>query len=134
MESGYEQSGPALRQALAQALEVSALLQEFRLQPGAAPGDATLAANLQRLALLQAKRANHRLLGEDTDTLREAIADLQQTIETQFAALPASVEGEAMRARWRYLRLTERPAGTLLYPFNARVEYLLEKLSENGPA
>ena len=39
-----------------------------------------------------------------------------------------------MRARWRYLRLTERPAGTLLYPFNAQVEYLLEKLGENGEA
>lgn len=134
VQSGYEKSGPALREALAQALEVSALLQEFRLQPDAAPAEASLAANLQRLALLQAKRANQRLLGEDTDTLRGTIADLQQTIETQFAALPDTAEGEAMRARWRYLRLTERPAGTLLYPFNAQVEYLLEKLGENGPA
>ncbi|MEL7936703.1 MULTISPECIES: hypothetical protein [Pseudomonas] len=129
VESGYEQSGPALREALAQALEVSALLQEFRVQLPP-PGEASLAANLQRLALLKAKRANHKLLGADDGSLDEQVADLREAIGAQFTSLPDTPEGEAMRARWRYLQLTERPAGTLLYPFNAQVEYLLHKLEE----
>ncbi|MDF3935545.1 hypothetical protein [Pseudomonas citronellolis] len=127
---GYISSGRALREALAQALEVSALLQELRIDTPAAGGAAGLADNLQRLALLQARIANRRLLGEEVGGLQERIAGVRDTLEAQFAALPSTPEGEAMRARWRYLRLTERPTGTLLYPFNAQVEHLLERLGD----
>lgn len=125
----YAPGGPQLQAALRQAESVVAQLPTYlpQVQAGTTP---ELSDDLRELALLEAQNANQKLLEGDANKRREQIARLQRNIDLQLSARPASAETESLRTRWRYLRLTERENGTLLYPFNAQLEYLLTRLSD----
>lgn len=125
----YAPGSPQLLDAVRQAGKAVDLLPRFLpvVQDETPP---TLTENLRQLALLEAQGANQKLLGGDEQARREAIAGLQGRIEEQLTALPASPENEALRSHWRYLRLSEHESATLLYPFNAQLEYLLARLND----
>lgn len=125
----YAAGSPRLQNALQQAAKAVELLPKFiPLTQGDTPP--TLADNLRQLALLEAKGANPSAIGGDAQARRETIADLQRRIDAELAARPVTPDNEALRSHWRYLRLTERESGTLLYPFNAQVENLLARLND----
>lgn len=125
----YSPGSPQLQNAVRQG--AAAIDQLPKFLPEAPDGEVpTLANNLRQLALLEAQGANQKLLGGDEPARRKAIAALQQRIEEQLAARPATPENEALRSHWRYLRLSEHESATLLYPFNAQLEFLLARLSD----
>ncbi|MFJ3054240.1 hypothetical protein [Pseudomonas nitroreducens] len=126
VRAAYVQKGVDLQHAVAQTREVAALFDSFILAREAlTPG---LENELRELALLEARRANERLLGKETGDDAKRIGELQERIGERLAALPAGASRDSLLSRWSYLRKAEKPEGTLLYPFNAQVEYLLAHL------
>ncbi|MFR0691065.1 hypothetical protein ACLUTX_16825 [Enterobacterales bacterium AE_CKDN230030158-1A_HGKHYDSX7] len=126
VRAAYSRKDVDLQQAVAQTREVAGLFDSFILarEPGA-PG---LENELRELALLEARRANGRLLGKQGGDDAQRINELQGAIGERLAALPAGASRDSLLSRWSYLRKAEKPEGTLLYPFNAQVEYLLAHL------
>ena len=122
----YTQKNVDLQRAVAQTREVAGLFDTFILARDPAPKG--LEDELRELALLEARRANGQLVrrGHGEDATR--IGELQELIGKRLAALPAGASRDSLLSRWRYLRKAEKPEGTLLYPFNAQVEYLLAHL------
>lgn len=126
VRDAYSLKGVDLRQAVARTQEVAGLFDSFILAREPAPQG--LADELRELALLEARQANRRLLGRDLEDAAERIGALQVKIGERLAALPAGASRDSLLSRWSYLRKAEKPEGTLLYPFNAQVEYLLAHL------
>ncbi|MGC4010393.1 MAG: hypothetical protein QM805_16255 [Pseudomonas sp.] len=126
VRTAYSQKDVDLQQAVLQTQEVAGLFETFIL--AREPASNGLQDELRELALLEARRANERLLEKESkgDTLR--ITQLQELIGERLAALPAGASRDSLLSRWSYLRKAEKPEGTLLYPFNAQVEYLLAHL------
>lgn len=123
---------PRLAAALREGGTAVGLLPNF-LPPVAAEADSpapSLADNLRELALLEAQSANRAYLDDDEQARRERIGALQHSLDEQFGARPATPADDALRSRWRYLRLTERADGTLLYPFTAQVDNLLGRVGD----
>ena len=126
VREAYSLKGVDLRQAVARTQEVAGLFDSFVLAREPAPQG--LEDELRELALLEARQANRRLLGRDLEDAGERIEALQEKIGERLAALPAGASRDSLLSRWKYLRKAEKPEGTLLYPFNAQVEYLLAHL------
>lgn len=122
----YSRRDVDLQHAVAQTREVAGLFDSFILTREPAPQG--LADELRELALLEARRANGRLLGKVNEDDAARIGELQALIGERLAALPAGANRDSLLWRWHYLRKAEKPEGTLLYPFNAQVEYLLAHL------
>ncbi len=126
VRAAYLQKDVDLQQALLQTREVAGLFDTFILAREPAPDG--LQDELRELALLEARRANGRLLGKESEGDATRIGELQELIGERLAALPAGASRDSLLSRWSYLRKAEKPEGTLLYPFNAQVEYLLAHL------
>jgi len=126
VRAAYLHKGVDLQHAVAQTREVAGLFDSFILSRESAPS--ALEDELRELALLEARRANGRLLGQETAGDAARIDELQKLIGERLAALPAGASRDSLLSRWSYLRKAEKPEGTLLYPFNAQVEYLLAHL------
>lgn len=126
VRAAYSQKGVDLRHAVAQTREVAGLFDTFILAREPAPQGPE--DQLRELALLEARRANGRLLGKESEGDTTRIKALQELIGERLAALPAGASRDSLLSRWSYLRKAEKPEGTLLYPFNAQVEYLLAHL------
>ncbi|MDH1008470.1 hypothetical protein N5J43_23865 [Pseudomonas nicosulfuronedens] len=126
VRAAYSQKGVDLQNAVEQTQEVAGLFDTFILAREPAPQG--LEDELRELALLEARRANGRLLGKESEGDAARIRDLQELIGERLAALPAGASRDSLLSRWSYLRKAEKPEGTLLYPFNAQVEYLLAHL------
>lgn len=128
VRAAYSQRGVDLKDALAQTHEVAGLFDDFIVSDKPAKATPTLADELRELALLEARQANRKLLGGAEQSEAARIAQLQGDVEKQLAALPDGPARDTLLSRWAYLRKAEKPEGTLLYPFNAQVEYLLAHL------
>jgi len=126
VRAAYSHKGVDLQQAVAQTQEVAGLFDSFIL--AREPASQGLEDELRELALLEARRANGRLLGAGNEGDPARIEVLQERIGERLAALPAGASRDSLLSRWSYLRKAEKPEGTLLYPFNAQVEYLLAHL------
>lgn len=126
VRAAYSHKGVDLQQAVAQTQEVAGLFDSFIL--AREPASQGLEDELRELALLEARRANGRLLGAGNEGDAARIEVLQERIGERLAALPAGASRDSLLSRWSYLRKAEKPEGTLLYPFNAQVEYLLAHL------
>ncbi|MCP1652133.1 hypothetical protein [Pseudomonas nitroreducens] len=126
VRAAYSHKGVDLQQAVAQTQEVAGLFDSFIL--AREPASQGLEDELRELALLEARRANGRLLGAGNKGDAARIEVLQERIGERLAALPAGASRDSLLSRWSYLRKAEKPEGTLLYPFNAQVEYLLAHL------
>lgn len=129
VRAAYSQPGVDLKVALAQTQEVAGLFDSFIIADKTAKTAPTLADDLRELALMEARQANRKLLGglEEKDSSR--IAQLQEAVEKQLNTLPAGPARDTLLSRWTYLRKAERSdGGTLLYAFNAQIEYLLAHL------
>lgn len=131
VRAAYSQHGVDLKTAVARTAEVAGLFDNFIIADEGTPATPTLADDLRTLALLEARQANGKLLGDGHAEDVERIAQLQANVEKRLTALPAGESRDALLSRWSYLRKSERPDGaTLLYPFNAQIEYLLEHLPQ----
>lgn len=129
VRAAYSQRGVDLKQALAQTREVAGLFDSFIIAEKQAQNPPALADDLRELALLEARQANRKLLGGAQSADAAQIVQLQANVEKQLAALPNGTTRDNLLSRWDYLRKAERPeGGTLLYPFNAQIEYLLAHL------
>ncbi|WP_236198997.1 hypothetical protein [Pseudomonas pseudonitroreducens] len=126
VRAAYSHKGVDLQRAVAQTQEVAGLFDSFIL--AREPASQGLEDELRELALLEARRANGRLLGAGNEGDAARIEVLQERIGERLAALPAGASRDSLLSRWSYLRKAEKPEGTLLYPFNAQVEYLLAHL------
>lgn len=126
VRAAYSHKGVDLQRAVAQTQEVAGLFDSFIL--AREPASQGLEDELRELALLEARRANGRLLGTGSEGDAARIEVLQERIGERLAALPAGASRDSLLSRWNYLRKAEKPEGTLLYPFNAQVEYLLAHL------
>lgn len=126
VRAAYSQKDVDLQNAVAQTREVAGLFDTFIL--AREPVRQGLEDELRELALLEARRANGRLLGKESGEDAARIGELQVQIGERLAALPAGASRDSLLSRWSYLRKAEKPEGTLLYPFNAQVEYLLAHL------
>jgi hypothetical protein len=126
VRAAYTQKDVDIRQAVQQTQEVAGLFDSFILARSPAPQG--LEGELRELALLEARRANGRLLEAEDGKDAQRIGELQERIGERLAALPAGASRDSLLSRWSYLRKAEKPEGTLLYPFNAQVEYLLAHL------
>ncbi|MDH0289835.1 hypothetical protein N7414_11975 [Pseudomonas sp. GD04087] len=126
VRAAYSHKGVDLQRAVAQTQEVAGLFDSFIL--AREPVSQGLEDELRELALLEARRANGRLLGAGNEGDAARIGVLQERIGERLAALPAGASRDSLLSRWSYLRKAEKPEGTLLYPFNAQVEYLLAHL------
>ncbi|MCP8465269.1 hypothetical protein NK553_15065 [Pseudomonas sp. ZM23] len=131
VRAAYSQHGVDLKTAVAQTAEVAGLFDKFIVADEGAPVAPSLADDLRALALLEARQANNKLRGGGYAEDVERIAQLQANVEKRYTALPAGESRDTLLSRWSYLRKSERPDGaTLLYPFNAQIEYLLEHLPQ----
>ncbi len=126
VRAAYSHKGVDLQRAVAQTQEVAGMFDSFIL--AREPASQGLEDELRELALLEARRANGRLLGAGNEGDAARIEVLQERIGERLAALPAGASRDSLLSRWSYLRKAEKPEGTLLYPFNAQVEYLLAHL------
>jgi hypothetical protein len=126
VRAAYSQKDVDLQRAVAQTRAVAGLFDTFILAREPAPQG--LEDELRELALLEARLANGRLLGKESEGDAARIGELQELIGERLAALPAGASRDSLLSRWSYLRKAEKPEGTLLYPFNAQVEYLLAHL------
>ncbi|MFV3412783.1 hypothetical protein ACQCLI_23215 [Pseudomonas nitroreducens] len=129
VRDAYNKKGGDLPTAVRQTREVAQLFDSF-LEAGA-DTSSKLHIDLRELALLEARKANGKLLGESADEESQRILALQQDIQSQLEAMPAGNERDALLMRWTYLRKAEGPSGTLLYPFNAQIEYLTRYLPQS---
>ncbi|MBO3276906.1 hypothetical protein [Pseudomonas schmalbachii] len=131
VRDAYTSRDVELKSAVSQAREVSALFDAFILVDAGRKRPPSLTGNLRRLALLKALQANRELLGETQD--QAELDSLVGAIGKQFDDLPngdrdASRQHGMLQKRWQYLLLTSNAGHTLLYPFNAQIEYLLAHL------
>lgn len=130
VHDAYTKRGVDLRQALQQTRQVAELFDSFlQPAPGATQGP-TLLDEVRELALLEARGANRKLLGELTAADGRRIAELQEEVQARLEALPDSPERDKLQLHWRYLRKAQTADGTLLYPFNAQIEYLTAHLPQ----
>lgn len=128
VRAAYSQSGVDLKQALAQSREVSELLDSIIVAEEPTQSTPTLADNLRELALLEAHHANSQTLHGVHVDHSEQMEQLLQRIDQQLSSLPANATRDNLRVRWTYLCKALRPEHTLLYAFNAQIEYLLAHL------
>ncbi|QRY79826.1 hypothetical protein JVX91_01540 [Pseudomonas sp. PDNC002] len=129
VRDAYGKKGVDLKQAVKQTREVGDLFNTF-LIAGSDP-QPKLLAELRELALLEARKANGKLLGVATEKDTKRIGELQESVQQQLQALPANSDRDGLLMRWSYLRKTETDKGTLLYPFNAQIEYLTTHLPQS---
>ena len=129
VKDAYTKKGVDLKLAVKQTREVADLFSAF-LAPDAAATAPQPGGDLRELALLEARKANAKLLGAPSDAETKRIGELRESLQRQLEALPAGADREKLLMRWAYLRKTETADGTLLYPFNAQIEYLSTHLPQ----
>ncbi|MBB4867936.1 hypothetical protein HNP46_006855 [Pseudomonas nitritireducens] len=127
VQAAYREKGVDLKKALNQSQEVADLFDSFLVS---SPPPAGLASDLRELALLEARKANHALLGIEAAANQQRIEQLRSAITAQLDALPEEAQRERLLTHWNYLRQAQAASGTLLYPFNAQIEYLSEHLPQ----
>ncbi|WP_447753660.1 hypothetical protein [Pseudomonas nicosulfuronedens] len=128
VRDAYSKKGIDLKEALRQTREVAELFDSFLMStPDNAP---TMIGELRELALLEARGANRKLLDEPLTTDSRRIDTLLTSLQGHLDALPDSPERTRLLAHWAYLRKSQVAAGTLLYPFNAQIEYLSSHLPQ----
>ncbi|MBB2493429.1 hypothetical protein [Aquipseudomonas ullengensis] len=137
----YQESAQRVHQAYAvreldldseldQALQVSGLFSAFLPQAETATAP-SLADNLRQLARIKAALATQAATA--SGSLKASA--ISARIDRQLGALARS-DAElyaSIMPRWRYLQLTERNGKTLLYPFNAQIEFILARLQAAEP-
>lgn len=122
VREAYSRKGINLQQALQQTREVAELFDSFLASSSdSAP---SMIGELRELALLEARGANRKLLGEPSATDSQRIEALRTSLQSHLEALPDTPERNRLLAHWAYLRKSQAAGGTLLYPFNAQIEYL----------
>ncbi|WP_339490753.1 hypothetical protein [Pseudomonas sp. EL_65y_Pfl2_R95] len=128
----YSKKTHNLGTALNQAFEILELLDTFLPadHSGSPPG---ISDNLRTLAVLDIRQDTPLATASD----RETIDSLTRFISSQIDSLASDhpkIYPQVLQ-RWKYLQTAQRDGKTLLYPFNAQIEYILTKL-ENcfGPA
>lgn len=128
VRDAYSKKDVDLKEALQQTQEVADLFDSFLGNTSdSAP---SIRGELRELALLEARKANRKLLGEPSTAQSERIEALCASLQSHLEALPDNPARDSLMAHWTFLRKSQAAGGTLLYPFNAQIEYLSSHLPQ----
>ncbi|WP_312254889.1 hypothetical protein [Stutzerimonas nitrititolerans] len=126
VREAYFNSREDLEGSVAKLLEVIELFDNFIIEGRLTEETSTLTDDLREIALQEARQANSKLLNIAQDN-GARITQLQNKIEIQIETL----DDRNISLRWDFIRKSQRPEGnTLLFIFNAQIEYLINYLGK----